>query len=112
MSLTKAGDDPARRADLGVGHGDVTLKGSVVTAKVHSLGAQDTSAAKLELLGASGQVLATAAIPPLKAPRDLLPKTASVKLKIPAGVKGSGLRLRIVSDRPQNTALNDEVVLP
>ncbi len=112
MSLTKAGDDPARRADLGVGRGDVTLKGSVVTAKVHSLGAQDTSAAQLELVGASGQVLATAAIPPLKAPRDLLPNTASVKLKIPAGAKPSGLRVRIVSDHPQNTALNDEVVLP
>lgn len=112
MSLTKAGDDPAQRADLGVGRGDVTVKGSTVTARVHSLGAHDTATARLDLVDQAGKVLNTAAIPSLKAPRDLLPKTASVKLKIPAGAKASGLRVRIVSSQPQNTALNDEVVLP
>ena len=112
MKRVTAGDDPAKRADLGIGRGDVVVKGSAITAKVHSLGAQDTQAAKLELVDASGQVLNIAAIPALKAPRDLLPKTASVKLKIPAGVKAQGLRVRIVSAQPQNTALNDEVVLP
>ena len=112
MKLVTAGDDPAKRADLGIGRGDVVVKGSSVTAKVHSLGAQDAAAARLELVDASGKVLNSAAIPALKAPLDLLPKTASVKLKIPAGVKASGLRVRIVSTQPQNTALNDEVVLP
>jgi hypothetical protein len=112
MTRVKAGDDPARRADLGVGRDDVTAKGSVVTAKVHSLGAQDAAAARLELVDAAGMVLDTAATPALKAPVDLLPKTASVKLKIPAGVKARGLRVRIVTAQPQNTALNDEVVLP
>lgn len=112
MKLVTAGDDPAKRADLGVGRGDVTVKGSAVTAKVHSLGAQDAAAARLELLDASGKVLNSAAIPALKAPVDLLPKIATVKLKIPTGVKPSGLRVRIASTQPQNTPLNDEVVLP
>lgn len=112
MKLEKAGDDPAKRADLGVGRGDVTVKGSTVTAIVHSLGAQDAGAAKLELVDASGKVLASAPTPALKAPRDLLPKTASIKLKIPAGVKAQGLRVRIATSQPQNTRLNDEVVLP
>ncbi|WP_184718323.1 LamG-like jellyroll fold domain-containing protein [Caulobacter sp.] len=112
MKLATAGDDPAKRADLGIGRGDVVVKGSAITATVHSLGAQDAAAAKLELVDASGKVLDTAAIPALKAPLDLLPKTAKVKLKIPGGVKASGLRVRIVSTQAQNTALNDEVVLP
>lgn len=112
MKLATAGDDPAKRADLGIGRGDVVVKGSAITATVHSLGAQDAAAAKLELVDASGKVLNTAAIPALKAPLDLLPKTAKVKLKIPGGVKASGLRVRIVSTQAQNTALNDEVVLP
>lgn len=112
MKLTTPGDDPAKRADLGVGRGDVTVKGSTVTAKVHSLGAQDAQAAKLQLVDMSGKVLTSAAIPALKAPRDLLPKTASVKLKIPAGVKAQGLRVRIAASQSQNTNLNDEAVLP
>jgi hypothetical protein len=112
MTLEKAGDDPAKRADLGVGRGDVVVKGSAVTAIVHSLGAQEAAPAKLELVDASGRVLASAPTPALKAPRDLLPKTASIKLKIPAGVKAQGLRVRIVTSQPQNTRLNDEVVLP
>ncbi|MDI1366408.1 MAG: LamG domain-containing protein [bacterium] len=112
MALTQPGDDPARRADLGVGRGDVTVKGSTITVHVHSLGAQDTVAAKLELIDASDQVLASAPVPALKAPTDLLPKTASIRLKIPSGMKSTGLRVRLVSDQPQITALNDEVVLP
>ena len=112
MKLVTAGDDPAKRADLGIGRDDVVVKGSAITAKVHSLGAQDAAPAKLELVDAAGKVLATAPTPALKAPTDLTPKTASVKLKIPAGVKAQGLRVRIVASQPQNTTLNDEVVLP
>jgi hypothetical protein len=112
MALTTPGDDPSKRADLGVGRGDVTVKGAGVTAKVHSLGARDAAASKLELVDASGKVLASAPVPALKAPTDLLPKVASVRLKIPGGVKATGLRVRLVTDQPQITALNDEVVLP
>ncbi len=112
MKLVTAGDDPAKRADLGIGRDDVVVKSSAITAKVHSLGAQDAAPAKLELVDAAGKVLATAPTPALKAPSDLLPKTASIKLKIPAGVKAQGLRVRIVTTQPQNTTLNDEVVLP
>ncbi|HWT51927.1 MAG TPA: LamG domain-containing protein, partial [Caulobacter sp.] len=112
MKLTKAGDDPAKRADLGVGRGDVVVKGGAITAKVHSLGAQDAAPAKLELVDTSYKVLDSAVVPALEAPLDLLPKTASVKLRIPAGVKAQGLRVRIVTSQPQNTRLNDEVVLP
>ena len=57
-------------------------------------------------------MLAFAPTPALKAPTDLKPKIASVRLKIPGGAKATGLRVRLVTDQPQITALNDEVVLP
>jgi hypothetical protein len=110
MKLATAGDDPAKRADLGIGRGDAVVKGASATVKVHSLGAQDAAAARLELVSADGKVLSSAAVPALKAPKDLLPKTASVKLSIPGG-KAAGLRVRIVTTQPQITKLNDEVGL-
>ncbi|WP_246263454.1 LamG domain-containing protein [Caulobacter soli] len=110
MTRTATGDDPMLRADLGVGRGDVVVKGGTVTVTVHSLGAQDAKPARLELVDAGGKVLSTAAIPALAAPRDLLPKTAKVSLKAPSGAKG--LRVRIVTDQPQITGLNDEVGVP
>ena len=112
MKLATVGDDPASRADLGVGRGDVTVKRSSITAKVHSLGARDATAARLELIDASGQTLDSTPTPALKAPTDLKPKVASVKLKIPAGIRAAGLRVRLATDQPQITTLNDEVGLP
>ncbi|MBO9557837.1 MAG: hypothetical protein J7515_04535, partial [Caulobacter sp.] len=95
---------------LGIGRGDAVVKGGSVTVKVHSLGAQDATAARLELVSADGKVLSSAPVPALRAPKDLLPKTASVKLSIPGG-KATGLRVRIVTAQPQITRLNDEVGL-
>jgi hypothetical protein len=112
MKLVKAGDDPAQRADLGVGRDDVVVKGATVAVTVHSLGAQDAAPAKLELVDASGKVVSTTAVPALAAPKDLLPKTAKVSLKLPSGGKAAGLRVRIVTAQPQITRLNDEVGVP
>lgn len=112
MALAQAGDDPSARADLGIGRGDVVVKGKAITAKVHSLGAQDAAASRLELVDAAGKVLASTTVPALPAPRDLLPKVHTARMRIPAGAQPSQLRLRIVTDQPQITALNDEVKLP
>ncbi|MBO9708774.1 MAG: LamG domain-containing protein [Caulobacter sp.] len=112
MTRTKAGDDPSARADLGVGRGDVAARGSTLSVTVHSLGAQDAKAARLDLVDAAGKVLSSAAIPALAAPSDLLPKTAKLTLRLPAGGQAQGLRVRIVTDQPQITALNDETAVP
>ncbi|MDG2520261.1 LamG domain-containing protein [Caulobacter segnis] len=112
MALTSPGDAPERRADLGIGRGDVTVKGRTVTAVVHSLGAADTNPAMVELVDAQGAVLAKGAIPALKAPADLEPRTHSVGLTVPGGIKASGLRVRLVTDQPQITRLNDETTVP
>jgi hypothetical protein len=69
--VTTLSYDPARRADLGGGRGDVTVKSSTITATVHRLGAQDTVAAKLQLIDATDTVLASAPVPAPKASTDL-----------------------------------------
>ena len=60
-----------------------------------------------------GQVLATAAVPALAAPRDLLPKTAQVRLTMPAG-GAAGLRVRVTlaGNAPETTVLNNVASLP
>ncbi|MET0337263.1 MAG: LamG domain-containing protein, partial [Caulobacter sp.] len=112
MALTTPGDAPERRADLGVGRGDVTVKGRTVTAVVHSLGAADTAPASVELVDAAGKVLASAAVPALEAPADLEPRTHAARLSLPTGIKTSGLKVRLVTDQPQITRLNDETTVP
>ncbi|ALL15303.1 hypothetical protein AQ619_10570 [Caulobacter henricii] len=112
MALKTPGDDPAGRADLGVGRGDVTVKDSRVSVAIHSLGAKDALAARLDLIDAAGQVIASTPTPALKAPADLKPKVGRVTLTAPAALKPSGLRLRLVTDQPQITSLNDEVGVP
>jgi len=112
MALATPGDDPAGRADLGIGRGDATIKGRSLQVRVHSLGAQASLAARLQLEDGTGMVLDTAPVPALKDPTDLQPKVASVRLKIPGGVKTSGLRVRIVTGQAQITALNDAITLP
>ena len=47
-----------------------------MTVTVHSLGSVDAPASKVVVREAAGKVIATAAVPAIKAPLDLLPKTA------------------------------------
>jgi hypothetical protein len=107
MKLTTAGDDPAKRADLGVGRGDVTVKGFAVTAKVHSLGAQDAVAAKLELVDAAARCWA-ARRPGPEGADGLAAQDRLGEAEDSGRREGVGLRVRIVTSQPQNTALNDE----
>jgi hypothetical protein len=80
---------------------------------VHSLGAIDAPAAKLVLRDRSGKVLATADTPVLKAPTDLLPKTAQVQLTMPAGTDWTGGTVTIEStgSTPEITQRNNTVQL-
>ena len=62
---------------------------------VHSLGAVEAPATRLALMDANGKVIATVAVPALKAPLDLMPKTTRVTLTIPVGasIKGGSVAL-------------------
>ena len=52
--------------------------------------------------------------PPLKAPLDLTPKTASVKLTLPAGFnrRGAAVHIALPNGAPEITQLNNTVPLP
>ncbi|NMN05293.1 hypothetical protein FHT17_002487 [Novosphingobium sp. SG916] len=107
----RAAVQPEHRPDLGIGADDVTRKGSRITVRVHSLGSMAAPAGTLTLETADGHVLARAAVPPLPAPTDLTPRTATVTLAIPAGAP-QGLHVRVSSGVAEVTQRNNVVVLP
>jgi hypothetical protein len=63
--------------------------------RVHSLGAADTPPSRVVLRDRQDRVLSSAPVPRLRAPVDLLPKTADVTLSIPAGADWTGGRVSV-----------------
>lgn len=82
------------RPDLGIGRNDVRVAGQRVTVTVHSLGAVPTTAGRVALWQQDRRI-ASAAVPPLAAPGDLIPKTAQVTLTVPAGIDTQQLLVRV-----------------
>ncbi|CUS44617.1 FIG00484315: hypothetical protein [hydrothermal vent metagenome] len=110
FALVAPGLPTERRADLGIGIDDIAVTKRVVTVTVHSLGAIDAPGGTLSLEDGAGRVLATALVPPLAAPLDLQPKTAKVKLIMPAGA--ARVRIALAGNAPETTLLNNVVALP
>jgi len=61
-----------------------------MTVKVHSMGAVDAPTSRVVLRDRAGRIVATASVPPLKAPSDLMPKTADAALDLPANTDWHG----------------------
>ncbi|MCU1320722.1 MAG: hypothetical protein JWM43_371 [Acidobacteriaceae bacterium] len=99
------------RADLGIGKDDVKVDGGRMTVTVHSLGAADAPASKVVLRDKAGKVVATGNVPRLKAPLDLMPKTAAVVLPVPLGADWTGGSVTVESGGkgPEITMLNNRV---
>jgi hypothetical protein len=99
------------RPDLGITEEDVHVDGRRMMVTVHSIGAVDAPAAKLVLRDKSGRVLASTKVPALKAPTDLLPKTAEGTLLLPdsADWKGGSLTVELSGKIPEITLLNNRV---
>ena len=110
FKLAEANTPMWTRPDLGIGREDVKVSKGVVQVIVHSLGSVDAPEARVLVEDASGKVIGQAKVPALKAPLDLLPKTATVKLS----VHGAPKRVRVVlpDGVRQITPLNDVVELP
>jgi hypothetical protein len=89
-------------------------KGREVRVTVHSLGALDAPAGRVWIEGPDGSVVAKADTPPLKAPSDLKPKTAVVRLTLPAGFEDKAARVRVAlpPDVAEVTQLNNSTTLP
>ena len=111
FALVTPGAPVEARPDLGIGRNDVIVKGRRVTVTVHSLGAAPATAGRVSIEGRG--VAATAPIPPLAAPTDLAPKTATVTLTIPAGVDPDTLtaRVTLADNAAEVTQQNNAVAL-
>ena len=99
------------RPDLGIDPEDVKVEGSNVAVKVHSVGAVDAPASTLVLRDRAGKTIATSTVPALKAPTDLNPKTAVVKLTLPAHADytGGSITIECGGTLPEITQMNNRV---
>jgi len=113
LKLISKGTPYWNRPDLGIGKDDVVVQDRKMTVTVHSLGAVEAPASKLALVDANGKVIATVAVPALKAPLDLMPKTTRVTLTIPVGasLKDGSVALDPEATMREITRLNNQVKL-
>jgi hypothetical protein len=113
LKLVEKGVPYWSRPDLGIGEDDVKVEGGRMKVTVHSLGSVDAPASKVVLRDRAGTVLATAAVPAIKAPLDLFPKTAAVELSLPKGAewKGGSVTVESNGDVPEITQRNNRVPL-
>jgi hypothetical protein len=112
LRLLKKGRPYWSRPDLAIGKDDIRLQGNTITVTVHSLGSVDAPSGTLLLRDSGGKTLAKGSIPALKAPRDLLPKTAEVLLKLPAVVNPRGCTVLIDISAKEITMRNNAVKIP
>jgi hypothetical protein len=113
LKLVKKGVPYWSRPDLGIDPEDVKINGRRVSVTVHSLGGVDAPAGKVTVRNRDGKVIATAPTPALKAPSDLMPKTATVTMTLPSGtdIKGATVTLELTGTVPEITMMNNKVQL-
>ena len=111
LKLIEKGVPYWSRPDLGIDPGDVKVEGRAMKVTVHSLGSVDVAAAKVVLRDRNGKVLASGKCPALKAPLDLVPKTAVVSLALPPGAdwKGGSVTIESSGGLPEITQRNNRV---
>ena len=100
---------PEQRPDIGIGADDLTRSGRTFRLTVHSLGSVDAPAGVATVEDAAGHALATAPIPPITAPRDLVPHTATVSLRAPVGA--ARVTVKLGNGAAEITQLNNAVTL-
>jgi hypothetical protein len=90
LRLQTPGTPYWQRPDLGIDPQDVALAGRAVRVRVHSLGSVAAPETRLVLKTFDGAVVASATVPALAAPTDLLPRTIDVVLPLPRGIQLAG----------------------
>jgi len=111
LRLKKRGMLYWKRPDLGIGEGDVRVRGNKVHVTVHSLGSVDAPESTVILESPGGEVIASTAVSTLGAPLDYLPKTAEVTLTVPDGqsLEGSVVRIEPGNRVREITLMNNTV---
>jgi hypothetical protein len=113
MRLVEKGVPYWSRPDLGIDPEDVKVEGARMRVTVHSLGSVEAPASVVVVRDRAGKEIGRANVPGIKAPVDLLPKTAAVSVAVPAGAdwKGGSVTVERKGDVPEITLLNNRVVL-
>jgi hypothetical protein len=111
LKLTEKGVPYWSRPDLGISSDDIKVERNRINVTVHSLGAVDAPSAKAVLRDRTGKVIAATNVAPLKAPMDLVPKSETVSLSLPAGAdwKGGNVTIEMSGSVPEITQMNNGV---
>jgi len=112
FELAKAGTPVEQRPDLGIGADDAVIVGRELRVTVHSLGSAAAEGGRVRVEDQRGRLVAEASVPGLAAPADLLPKTATVRLRLPSGFRASGARVTLAVPSEEITRLNNTLELP
>jgi len=111
LTLLEELPDIRTRPDLAIGVGDVARDGDPLTVTVHNIGGSASPASTLQVLGADDAVLATEDIPALEAAIDLQPKTATLRIDLPAGAQATSIRLDPADAIAEITKVNNALTL-
>jgi hypothetical protein len=113
FELVRPGDEPATRPDIGLSADDLTVARGKLTVTVHSLGAKPTPPGTATLVDATGRTIANARFAELAAPLDLMPKIATVTMRLPRGVVATGQRVVLTLDGgpAETTAANNIAIV-
>jgi hypothetical protein len=115
MELIGDGEWLSERADLAIGRQDVVRSGNRLRVSVHNLGSKDTPPTTIALIGARGETVATAVVPPLGAANDLTPKIVEVTLTVPPRTNLDECRLVVDPEKlltEVSTKNNEAAFLP
>ena len=101
------------RPDLGISKEDVRLRDKKISVTIHSLGGVNSLPTTLALLDQNGKVVNSAPVTLLEAPADLLPRTTTITIVVPAGLRTDGCSVVLDPDTKlkEITRLNNRVKL-
>jgi hypothetical protein len=108
FTLEAPGTKVTDRPDLAIGSDDIKADSRGLRVTIHSLGSKPAAAARVVLEDANGRELAQSTVPALAAPQGFQPVVTQVTLKS-QGWK-QGMRVRVVSDAPEVTLMNNVVI--
>jgi len=107
MKLVSEGTPYWERADLAIGESGISVSGRNINVTVHNLGGAASKATQIAAFDASGKQIATADIPAIDAPLDLLPRTAAVKLSLPSATSIKGGYIAITDGSQEEITLRN-----
>ena len=104
--------DARSRPDAAIAARDLVREHGQLKVTVHNLGSQPTPTGRVVLESATGAELASASLPSLAPPNDLIARTVAVRLAVPRGAVPSGAVVRIRLDgAPEEITLSNNTAL-